>query len=285
MAVFNFTFFSTSLGRTTEVTSIVPAEPPMFPGMAPTDPNRPLRSIYLLHGYSGSHVDWLRGSKIEQLAQMHRIAVFCPSGENSFYIDDKARGALYEQLICRELIDFTRRVFPLSKERKDTTIAGLSMGGYGAIRNGFKNSDVFGNIAAFSSALITDGIDKMTEQPPVAAEDNSPPGMMSPSYFIHTFGKPGSIVGSDVDPKALAKKLTDSGDARPNLYMACGSEDFLIEPNRDLHKYLVDIGYEHHYTEGSGTHSWAYWDEHIEKALIWLDELDKKSEKESKHDG
>ena len=58
--------------------------------------------------------------------------------------------------------------------------------------------------------------------------------------------------------------------------MACGSEDFLIESNRDLHKYLVDIGYEHLYTEGSGTHSWEYWDTHIEKALKWLDELYKK---------
>jgi S-formylglutathione hydrolase FrmB len=276
VAVFNFTFFSNSLHRTTEVTAIIPAEPPMFPGMAPADPNKPFRSIYLLHGYSGSHVDWLRGSKIEQLAQTHRIAVFCPSGENSFYIDDKTRDTLYEQMICRELIDFTRRVFPLSKERKDTTIGGLSMGGYGAIRNGLKNSDVFGNIAAFSSALITDGISNMPDDPGAGPADNAPPSMMAPSYFIHTFGKPSKIMGSDVDPKALAKKLIDSGTERPNLYMACGSEDFLIDSNRDLHNYLVDIGYEHRYTEGSGTHSWAYWDEHIEKALIWLDELDKK---------
>lgn len=276
MAVFNFTFYSSSLGRTAEVTAIIPAEPPMFPGMAPFDPNKPFRSIYLLHGYSGSHVDWLRGTRIEQLAQMHRIAVFCPSGENSFYIDDKARSALYEQFICKELIDFTRRIFPLSKERKDTTISGLSMGGYGAIRNGFKNSDVFGNIAAFSSALITDGLAKMLEQPPAASEDAPPSPMMSPSYFIHTFGNLDQIIGSDVDPKALAKKLIDSGAKLPNLYMACGSEDFLIEQNRDLHNYLTEIGYEHLYTEGTGTHSWEYWDKHIEQALIWLDELDKK---------
>jgi S-formylglutathione hydrolase FrmB len=276
MGVFNFTFFSRSLGRTAEVTAIVPAEPPMFPGMTPFDPDKPLRSIYLLHGYSGSHVDWLRGSKIEQLAQMHRIAVFCPSGENSFYIDDKARGALYEQLICRELIEYTRRVFPISKERKDTSIGGLSMGGYGAIRNGLKNNDVFGNIAAFSSALITDGLAQMPEQAGDMPEGDSPAGMMSPSYFKHTFGKPGNIMGSDVDPKALAKKLVDTGAERPNLYMACGAEDFLIESNRSLHNYLAEIGYEHLYTEGTGTHSWLYWDEHIEKALIWLDELDKK---------
>jgi S-formylglutathione hydrolase FrmB len=279
MAVFNFTFYSKSLGRTAEVTAIVPVEPPMFPipGMPPFDPDKPLRTIYLLHGFSGSHVDWLRGSRIEQLAMMHRIAVICPSGENSFYIDDKARGALYEQFICRELVEFTRRAFPLSKERADTAIGGLSMGGYGAIRNGFKNSDVFGSIAAFSSALITDGIAEMPDGPAggPGPEANASPFMIPPSYFAHTFGKRDQIKGSDVDPKALAKKLIDSGAARPNLYMACGSEDFLIEPNRDLHRYLLEIGYEHLYTEGAGTHSWEYWDMHIEKALIWLDELSK----------
>lgn len=267
MAVFDFSFFSTSLKRTTEVTAIIPVEEPMFPGMAPFDPNKPFKSVYLLHGYSGSHNDWLRGSKIEELAMMHRIAVFCPSGENSFYLDDKARDALYEQLICRELIDFTRRVFPISKERKDTTIGGLSMGGYGALRNGMKHSDVFSSIIALSSALITDNVAAGIEQ------ENNP--MISASYFAHTFGKASDIIGSDVDPKALAKKLIETGSARPNIYMACGTEDFLIEPNRDLHKYLTEIGYEHVYLESPGIHSWEFWNEYIEKALIWLAKMDK----------
>ena len=278
MAVFEFTMYSQKLHRSTDVTAIVPAEAPMFPG-APYDPDQKFRSIYLLHGYSGSHVDWLRGSRIEQLAQRHRIAVFCPSAENSFYIDDPIRDALYDQFICRELVDFTRRVFPLSREVKDTSIGGLSMGGYGALRNGLKYPDVFGNIAAFSSALITDGISKMPDD-----VQNPPPGQqgggmgMSPSYFVHTFGKPSKILGSDVDPKALAKGLMDGGGPRPNIYMACGSEDFLIESNRDLHNYLEGIGYGHQYTEGHGTHAWEYWDYHIEKALDWLDAMEPKKE-------
>ena len=145
------------------------------------------------------------------------------------------------------------------------------MGGYGAIRNGLKNPDVFGGILAFSSALITDGISHMPDEPQPA-----PPGQgggmgMSPSYFIHTFGKPSKIIGSDVDPKALASKLMESGGEKPKMYMACGAEDFLIESNRDLHKHLTDIGYEHYYVEGHGTHSWEYWQEHITKSLDWVD--------------
>lgn len=267
MAVFETTLFSNSLKRITHLTAILPVEMPIFPGFEPPKENKPFRSIYLLHGYSGSNVDWIRGTRIEQLAQMHRIAVFCPSGDNSFYIDDKLRDALYEQYICKELVEFTRRVFPLSHEKKDTSIGGLSMGGYGAIRNGLKHPEVFGNIAAFSSALITDGLDTGLPQPG---------GQAGPNPFQSLFGEPGTLKGSDVDPKALAKKLMDGGAERPNLYMACGSEDFLIEPNRDLHKCLTEIGYDHIYMESPGTHSWAFWDDYIEKALIWLDGLEKK---------
>ena len=101
----------------------------------------------------------------------------------------------------------------------------------------------------------------------------------SPSYFIHTFGKPSQIIGSDVDPKALAKKLIDAGAAMQKLYMACGAEDFLIDPNRDLHKYFEEIGYKHFYVEGPGTHSWEYWNKHIADSLNWIDgKLETKAE-------
>lgn len=271
MAVFEFSFYSTALHRHTDVTAVVPAEAPMFPGMPAND--APLKILVLLHGYSGSHADWLRGSSIEQLASQHHIAIFCPSGENSFYIDDPKRDALYDTYICQELLAFVRKVFHLSDKREDTFIGGLSMGGYGAIRNGLKYNDVFGGILAFSSALITDGISHMPDEPAPAPAGQGGGGMgMSPSYFIQCFGKPSQILGSDVDPKALASKLmADPAALKPKMYMACGSEDFLIDPNRSLHQHLVDVGYEHYYVEGHGTHSWEYWNKHITRSLDWID--------------
>lgn len=262
MAVFDITMFSNALHRQVPVTAILPAEELMIPGFPKIDKSKPFRTVYLLHGFSGAHTDWLRGSRIEQLSMMHNIAVICPSGENSFYLDDIVRDALYEQYICKELIDFTRRVFPLSKERKDTTVGGLSMGGYGAIHSGLKHPDIFGNIIALSSALITDGIADIVKQP-----DNP---IAPPSYYIHTFGKPENVKGSDADPKALAKKLKDTGGLLPNIYMACGSEDILIDQNRDLNAYLNSISYDHIYVESPGIHDWTFWDNYIEKALLWL---------------
>ena len=263
MAVFDITFLSGSLRRQTQMTAILPVEAPPFPmpGQAPAD--KPLRSLYLLHGFMGSHADWIRGSAIEQLAQQHNIAVFCPSGENSFYLDDNARGALYEQLVCKELIDFTRKVFPISHERKDTSVGGLSMGGYGALHSGLKHPEIFGNVIALSSALITDQLEEVVKQP------GNP--MAPASYYVHTFGDPAKVKGSDMDPKALAKMVMDSGKPAPNVYIACGTEDFLIAGSKDLSAYMNSIGYAHTYAEGPGIHSWEFWDTYIAKALQWLD--------------
>ena len=265
MAVFDITLFSNTLHRQVPVTAIVPVETIEIPGFPRIDKSKPFRTVYLLHGFSGGHQDWIRGSRIEQLSMMHNIAFFCPSGENSFYLDDKVRDALYEQYVCKELIDFSRRVFPISKERKDTSVGGLSMGGYGALHSGLAHSEVFGNIIALSSALITDGLEEVVKQP-----DNP---IAPVSYYIHTFGKPETVKGGDADPKALAKRLVDAKTALPNIYMACGSEDILIAPNRDFDAYLTKIGYPHAYLESPGIHDWTFWDCYIEKALDWLDSL------------
>lgn len=265
MAVFQVSFFSNALHRITDMTAILPVEKldPPPPGFE-ARPEEPLRVIILLHGFSGSHSDWLRGSRVEQLALKHNVAFFCPSGENSFYLDDIWRDALYEKLVCEELPDFARRVFPVSSKREDTTIGGLSMGGYGAMRNGLKNHDVFGNILAFSSAFITDKLMQGAER------DNNP--IASPGYYDHVFGKPDTIKNSDRDIKYLAEKMLQDGTEVPNIYMACGSEDFLIEENTDFSNHLKKLAVKHEFHVSPGMHNWAFWDEYIEKALQWLDD-------------
>ncbi len=267
MAVFEISFFSDALGRIAPLTAIVPVERPHHYGGGGKPFSGPFRSVYLLHGYSGTNTDWLRGSRIEQLAMAHNIAVFMPAGENGFYLDDPIRGAYYSRLLCQDLIDFTRAVFPLSTRREDTTIGGFSMGGYGALRNGLLRSDIFGNIIALSAAIMTDELSSMRE--------GNPSPVAPYSYYVHTFGNPAEFAGSDKDPKALAKALLDEKKPLPNLYLACGAEDIAHVQDLSYHNYLNEIGFSHVYEEGHGEHNWAYWDEHIEKALKWLDGLNK----------
>ena len=264
MAVVTVNYFSHALTRNTDFTVVLPIEPPPFPipGIPVPDINKPFRTIYLLHGFCGNHSDWVQGTRLVEYCKMYNIAVVCPSGENSFYIDDTKRDAFYERMVSKELVETTRRMFPLSAERNDTMISGLSMGGYGAIYNGLRNPDVFGSIAAFSSALIIDEVAAGIGENPMASR----------AYYEHTFGDPATVPGSDVDPKALASKLVTSGADKPKLFMACGTEDFLITPNRSLHGHLTDIGYAHEYFESPGMHAWDFWDEYIQKAMRWFNE-------------
>lgn len=263
MAVFDITFFSNALHRLVPLTAIIPIErPKQFGGGKPA--SELFRSLFLLHGFSGTHTDWIRGSRIEQLAMKHNIAVFMPAGENGFYLDDPIRDALYEQLLCEDLIEFTRAVFPVSDSREDTAIGGFSMGGYGALRNGLKRSDLFGHVIAFSSALVTDRLAQMKE--------DTPNPIAPYSYYVHTFGRLDQVAGSDKDPQALAEAIVREGKAAPRLYMACGTEDFGIEGNRAYSRYLTDIGFQHTFMQSPGEHNWKFWDEYIEKSLVWLDE-------------
>lgn len=262
MAVFQTTMYSNALHRLSEMTAIVPVEAPaMLPPEALAEYDKPLKTVMLLHGFSGTHTDWLYGSRIQELAMRHHIAVLCPSGENGFYVDDNHRDAWYEQYLC-EVLAFARKVFPLSDKREDTALGGYSMGGYGAMRNGLKHPELFGGIIALSSALITDKLAEQTEQ-----KDNP---MATAAYYDHVFGRPDEILGSDRDTKHLAKLLAESDSPRPRIYMACGTEDFLIQPNNDFDAYLTGLGIEHEYVTTPGVHDWVFWDAQIEKALDWF---------------
>lgn len=206
-------------------------------------------------------MDWLCGSKIQELSLTHNIAVFMPSGENNFYLDDVDKGELFGEYVGQELVDFTRKMFPISTKKEDTFIGGLSMGGFGAIRNGLKYNDNFSRIIALSSALITKNIAGIPEdfKDPVADY----------KYYRRVFGDLNELLGSENDPEALVLDLKKKKADIPKIYMACGSEDFLLRENHDYRDFLVKENVDLTYVESPGVHDWNFWNEYIEKALIW----------------
>jgi S-formylglutathione hydrolase FrmB len=261
MAVFQIDFFSQSLRRKVPLVAVVPLDAP--PEIMPNVPEV-FKPVFLLHGFSANQMDWLCNVPLPELALKHGMAFILPTGENSFYLNDEVRMAMYEDFVCDEVPAFCRRIFPLSPRSEDTTIGGLSMGGFGALHSGLAHSDIFGNIIALSSALITDEVSKMKEGQgnPIAPY----------SYYLHTFGPPEKIPGSHSDPKALAKELLEQKKPIPRMYMACGTEDFLIQENRNFHKYLADLDIKHEYVEGPGIHDWIFWNTYLARALTWLSE-------------
>ena len=106
--------------------------------------------MVFLHGAYGDYSDWARLTGIERYAQAHKIAVVMPSADNSFY-QDMYRGGKYLTYFTRELPDYIARLFPVSTKREDTFVAGLSMGGYGAVRVAFEMPERFGAAASLSA--------------------------------------------------------------------------------------------------------------------------------------
>ncbi len=258
MALFQCSFFSKSLMRTVPIQVVLPTDK-QLPNGEP--PKGPFKTLYLLHGIFGDQTDWVCGTRVQSWAQDRNLAVVMPAGDNSFYVDQPKASAYYGRFIGQELVDFTRRTFPLSDKREDTFIGGLSMGGFGAIVNGLQNPGTFGAVCALSSALILDSMMTHTEYTDFL--------MTNKGYYESVFGDLSQVRGGVNDYDALAEKVAPLAE-KPRFYMACGTEDGLITVNRQFRDHLVKLGYDVTYVEGPGIHDWYFWDEYILKVLEWL---------------
>lgn len=258
MAQLKVDFMSKSLMRTVSINVILPVDK-VFLGKE--EEVKPFKTLYLLHGIFGNNSDWISGTRIQSWAQEKNIAVVMPSGENKFYINNEYTCERFSDFIGEELIEITRKMFHLSNKREDTFIAGLSMGGYGAIINGLKFNNTFGCIAGLSSALILDDV--------LSGDEGISAIMGGRQYYTGIFGDLSKLRGSDKDYEALAKELSNRENI-PRMYLCCGTEDHLINANRKFRDLLLENNFDVTYVEGPGEHNWYFWDEYILKVLEWL---------------
>ena len=264
MAVFQVSFMAETLGRTVPLCVILPTDKMYFGGAVRRPEGKPYKTLYLLHGILGSQNDWLYGTRIQRYAEERDLTVVMPAGENGFYVDQPWNCAMYGEFIGRELVKFTRKSFPLSRKKEDTYIGGLSMGGFGAMRNGLKYHDTFGAIVSLSGAFITDeSLLVKTEQPKFVSE--------SEEYKHSCFGPDlEAALESDRNPRFLIGQMADAGVEFPAIYMACGTEDSLLAKNQAIADCLKSHGVSFTFETGPGAHEWDFWDRYILRALDWL---------------
>ena len=253
MAFFEIDFKSKTLKRSVQFNVILPVE--KYKGPYPT--------LYLLHGLTDNRHGWIHNTRIRMWAEEMGLAVVMPSGDNSFYMDILVKdGCLgdYGEYIGNELVNITREMFPLSNKREDTFIGGLSMGGFGACRNGLKYSDVFSKVAVLSGAL------HFYEYSREWVETNG--NILGEA---RNFGNIDDTINSDRNPRYLIKQIKED-DSRcfPDFYIACGLQDHLLESNRSIAQALKDAGANVFYEDGEGIHDWIFWDEYIQYVLKWL---------------
>lgn len=255
MATFTGTIFSKYVDRRIKFTAIIPDQDVSGEG-AP----KALKTLYLLNGWNGNYEDWMTYSNITRLAEKNNLAVIMPDGENSFY-SDHVTGAEYGKFFEEELVQETRYLFPLSDKREDTFVAGVSMGGYGALRIGYTRGDIFGKVFAMSSPTITQD---MYDKTPKEVGD-----MIMCSLKVNFK----QTEDGDIDPQYDVFRLAIEAENKPDLFLACAKSDYMIQLNQMFHQWLEKNGIDHKFESGEGRHSWTYWNEMAPKMVDWL--LDK----------
>ena len=246
-----------SLQRRTSISVILPSDNIHFLQDKEEIVPQPYKTLYLLHGLYGSDDIFLANTSIQKFAEDHGIAVVIPCGDNSFYLDNEKAHAYYGEYVGQELLDITRNIFPLSDKREDTFIAGFSMGGYGAIRNGLKYSQNFSKIGMISSALITDDIVNYV------SDDNV---LRSRDFYESVFGDLNKVKDSDKNPKYLI----DNCENIPDIFMACGTDDFLFDKNVNFFEFLKSKNIDAEFIQAPGEHTWEFCDGYIKEFIKTL---------------
>ena len=112
MALLNGSFYSKSLIRTVNFNAIIPVDKMLYPVKPAEGEKKVFKTLYLLHGVTMNHNDWLYATRILNWAEQKGIAVIMPAGENKFFLNNVS-GDNHEDFLAVELIDVTRRLFPL----------------------------------------------------------------------------------------------------------------------------------------------------------------------------
>ncbi|MDX2065369.1 MAG: alpha/beta hydrolase family protein [Fimbriimonadaceae bacterium] len=206
----------------------------------------PHHVLFLLHGRSDDHTIWMRRTSIERYVEGLNLMVVMPNGHRGFYLN-QADGYAYGDAVTEELPSLVEQWFRVHPR---FAISGLSMGGYGAVRSALVRPDRFVSAVSHSGALFR-------------FDNGYGEGRAMDREFIRTFGE-----DPDGGPGDLYA-LTSAAKTYPKLRIDCGTEDFLIEDNRQYHRFLKNSGVAHEYAEFSGGHTWDYWDAHVSEGIAF----------------
>jgi putative tributyrin esterase len=215
--------------------------------------------LYLLHGLFGHYADWVARTNIVDYASNYRLIVVMPEGNDSWYTDSATVATdKYETYILKELIPDVQRRYRTIEARYGRAIAGLSMGGYGAIKFGLKSPSTFIFAGSMSGAF---GVTRFGEKE-IAGSGWEP--------SMKLFGPLGSETRRSNDVFEIINGLSASQrESLPYFYFDCGTEDSprIFPFNRELAALMVEKKIPHEYRELPGDHSWGYWDRQVKEVL------------------
>ena len=209
--------------------------------------------LYLLHGYAGNYSRWLTvAPQLKNRADEMQLIIVCPDGGyGSWYIDSPADSTIrYETFTAHELINHIDSTYKTIADRSHRAITGLSMGGHGSLYLAIRHKDLFG--AAGSTSGLVD-------------LSFFPKGMNFKTLFGDT-----AVFTGNLQKNSVINLLNDLKNRELKLTFDCGTYDFLVIPNRNLHQKMLKLGIEHDYAERPGIHNAVYWRNSIDYQLLFF---------------
>jgi putative tributyrin esterase len=248
-------FKSKLTGKTLPYSALLPLDYSSATGKAQTYP-----VLYLLHGLSGHYSNWLEKTKLKEHAARYRMIIVTPEGNDGWYTDSATVPAdKYETYFMQELLPEVESRFRAIKTREGRSVAGLSMGGYGALKFGLKYPDKFIFAASLSGALDA------------AASSDEHPGFAWAyvrASVLQTFGETNSPTRALNHLHFLARTFPAERIASlPFFYFDCGTEDGFLATNREWALILLERKIPHEFRQLPGAHNWAYWDAQVQEVL------------------
>ena len=271
MALVHLNFNSKYLSGSTDVNIILPdcaraQDPRAFYGSGKKYP-----VLWLLHGTFGDYSDWLRKTNVELYAEEKNLIVVMPSAQNTDYANWPGFGTGYLAFdyLTEELMPLVYGWFPASERREDNFIAGLSMGGRGAIAYAWACPEKFA--ALYSMSCVPQ------DMRPAAAELES--GAPAPNPWaqldrernrarLQNAGGLEAYLKSPQNTWDMAAEIAKRDDI-PRMTFSCGTRDFVMYRHfQTFRAWAVEIGLKADFIEVEGyNHEWRFWEREIQRAI------------------
>ncbi|RRB02528.1 alpha/beta hydrolase [Larkinella rosea] len=225
--------------------------------------------LYLLHGGTGGFRDWLTKTPdktlLHRLADHYNLIIVTPDGDpTSYYFDSPlVASSQFETFISKEVVEKIDNTYRTIRDRKGRVIAGLSMGGHGAMFISSRHPELYAAAGSMSGVM---NINTATWK--VAADF----AKSRAENLARLLGPPkeGNAPYPGLTMVTLADRL--KSNSLP-LIFDIGVDDFLIEGNRDLHRQLVENKTPHDYTERPGAHTWEYWENALPYQVLFFSKI------------
>ncbi len=227
--------------------------------------------LYLFHGLGGNHTDWLVKGRLQfasdslwALQIIQSLIIVMPDAERTYYLNQSDGKYSYEDFFIRELIPFIEANYRCKSDKENRFVAGLSMGGYGAILYAVHYPELFSVCAPLSAAIRTDEEIKA----------------MSMDVFHNRYGHATGIIPegenritdfwnrNSILYQMENKSVNELSQVR--YYIDIGDEDYIFRGNCHLHIIMSERGIPHEYRVRDGKHDWKYWRESLPEVLKFI---------------